>query len=129
MEIEALINTSSPEVQLIFRKLRALIFEYLPNAIEEIDLQASMVGYMIAPGYKGTVFTLILARNWVTMGFSHGVALPDPERLLTGTGKVHKLIRFTESSSIPTPALNQLINEAVKAANMRQTHNGLRHVR
>lgn len=124
MVIEDLVNKATPQIKQLFIKLRELIFEVLPDAIEEIDLQVNLAGYSIAPGYKGTVFTLILAKNWVTMGFNHGVALPDPEGLLTGTGKVHKLIRFTESSVTPHPALNQLMTEAVKAAAKRLHHEG-----
>ena len=119
MGIDELIANSTPEIKQLFLKLRALVFEHLPDAIEEIDLQSNLAGYMITPGYKGTVFTLIVAKSWVTMGFSHGVTLPDPEKLLTGTGKVHKLIRFTDLSSIPSPALDHLMSEAIKAARLR----------
>lgn len=119
MEFESLVNAASPEIKKLFLDLRALIFSVMPHAIEEVDVKANLVGYMLAPGYKGTVLTLIIASKWVTMGFSHGAALPDPQGLLTGSGKVHKLIRFTEKSERNSPALRQLMIEAVNAAQLR----------
>ena len=119
MSITNLLDQSTPDVKRIFLRLRELILNRMPEAIEEIDSKARLAGYLLDKGYKGTVFTLILSKKHVSMGFSHGAELLDPNGLLTGSGKIHKVIRFTSDDLVDDQALNELMEAAITDARKR----------
>jgi hypothetical protein len=48
----------------------------------------------------------------VNVGFFHGAALPDPARLLQGTGKFMRHVKLTPATPTNAAALKKLINEA-----------------
>jgi len=48
----------------------------------------------------------------VTVGFFHGAALPDPARLLQGTGKFMRHVKLRPETATNTEALNRLIHAA-----------------
>jgi hypothetical protein len=48
----------------------------------------------------------------VSVGFFHGAALPDPARLLQGTGKFMRHVKLTPATPTNAAALKKLINEA-----------------
>jgi hypothetical protein len=48
----------------------------------------------------------------VNVGFFHGAALPDPERLLQGTGKRMRHVKLRRGTVIDEAALSRLIDSA-----------------
>jgi hypothetical protein len=46
--------------------------------------------------------------------------LPDPEKLLTGSGKVHRYVEIKSEEDIRNPALQELLEHAVEAREKRQ---------
>jgi hypothetical protein len=48
----------------------------------------------------------------VNVGFFHGAALPDPARLLQGTGKFMRHVKLRPGTSIDAAALSRLIGAA-----------------
>src|SRR6266403_1408398 len=48
----------------------------------------------------------------VNVGFFHGAALPDPARLLQGTGKFMRHVKLRPETPTNAAALNRLINTA-----------------
>jgi hypothetical protein len=46
--------------------------------------------------------------------FSKGTQIPDPARLLSGTGKQARHVRITSEAETQNPALWQLLQEALK---------------
>ena len=48
----------------------------------------------------------------VNVGFFHGAALPDPARLLKGTGKSMRHVKFGPATGTDVASLNRLIATA-----------------
>jgi hypothetical protein len=48
----------------------------------------------------------------VNVGFFHGAALPDPGRLLQGTGRFMRHVKLRPGTSVDSAALNRLIDAA-----------------
>ncbi len=48
----------------------------------------------------------------VNVGFFHGAALPDPARLLQGTGKFMRQVKLSLGTATNTAALSKLIDTA-----------------
>jgi hypothetical protein len=90
---------------------RALM-DRVPGMTREIDPAGRLIGYMLAPGYKGTLFTLLLSKSGVKVGFSHGASLPDPAGLLGGTGKVHRTFTVRVADDVQNSAFLKLVDAA-----------------
>ncbi len=55
----------------------------------------------------------------VNVGFYHGAALPDPSRLLQGTGKYMRHVKLRAGEAIDAAALGRLIEMAYSDIKMR----------
>jgi hypothetical protein len=58
----------------------------------------------------------------VNVGFFQGAALPDPARLLQGTGKFMRHVKLKPGTAISTAALNALIDAAYSDIKDRVEH-------
>ena len=54
--------------------------------------------------------------NWINLYFFEGDTLPDPERLLKGSGTMVRSIRLTDAAQLDQPAIRALIAAAAKRA-------------
>jgi hypothetical protein len=58
----------------------------------------------------------------VNVGFFHGAALPDPERLLQGTGKFMRHVKLRPGTATNAAALSRLIEAAYADIKARVEH-------
>ena len=65
-----------------------------------------------AHGYEG-VFGIRASANGVRLYFNQGKGLPDPEKLLQGSGKQTRWIQLEGASTLARPAVARLIDEAI----------------
>jgi hypothetical protein len=108
--------TSYPkEIQDIVRAARQLILELVPGAVEEVDARTAVIGFGYGPGYKDMVCTLILSKSGVKLGLVGGAALPDPHRLLEGSGKVHRYIPLGRPADLRRPGVRPLLRATLAA--------------
>ena len=106
-------------VQGLARSARTLLLEALPGAQETIDGSAPVIGYGYGPGYKGLICSLLLSKSGVKLGLAHGAALPDPDHLLEGSGKVHRFVQLRAAGDLRQASLRQLLKAATAAARAR----------
>jgi hypothetical protein len=85
------------------------------------DLKSRVIGYGTGSSYRDTIATLILSRKGVKIGIVGGASLADPERLLAGSGKVHRYVATAEPADLKRPALTQLLKSAYAAWQERQS--------
>ena len=58
----------------------------------------------------------------VNVGFFHGAALPDPDRLLPGSGKFMRHVKLRPGTATNTAALSRLIEAAYSDIKARVEH-------
>ncbi len=80
--VDRFLATYPPGVRALVQAARAFVRDVVPDATEALDDAARIVGYSIAPGYKGLVCTLILSKTGVKLGIVNAASLPDPAGLL-----------------------------------------------
>ena len=91
--------------------LRRCIQNEVPDCGETLHSGWKVVSYGL--GYK---FCAIAPHNnWVNIQFHNGVALPDPDKLMQGTGKSMRHVKIQDRKDI-NKSLVQLIHHAVKLA-------------
>ena len=108
-EIQAFLAAYSPQVRAMALKLRGLVFEVVPDAIEQIDSAAHLLGYGFDRTYKDTVCVIMPLKTAVNLGFPRGVDLPDPTGLLAGTGKRARHVKIADGGEVNAPALRALL--------------------
>ena len=114
-DVDRLVIQYNPQTQALITAARAALLSAFPKAEESVDLQARVLGYACGPGYKGIIATLILSKTGVKIGIPHGAALPDPEGLLAGAGKVHRHIAITSAMQLRAPATKAMLKAALSA--------------
>ncbi len=112
-ELEDFLSAFSPELRNIALQLRELVLEMAPDAIEQIDTSAHLLGYGYAKTYAHLICVIILYGDYVNLGFPRGVDLDDPEGLLEGTGKKARHVKIRSEEQIDSPDLLQLLQESI----------------
>ena len=62
-------------------KVRALVLDVIPQAIEQADSGAKIIGYGFGPKYADIVCVIMPVKSGVNLGFYRGTELPDKEGL------------------------------------------------
>jgi hypothetical protein len=112
-EFEAFLTSYSPDVQELAQKARDLILDVIPDAIEQLDPSANLIGYGYDRTYKGLICGITLHKAHVNLMFARGATLPDPAGLLAGTGKRARHVKLQQPSDLQNPALRTLLETAV----------------
>src|SRR5260221_13149349 len=95
--------------------LRDFLFKTLPNIQEQLDIPARIIGYGYGPKYADTICAIILSKKGIKLGFYKGTELPDPSKILTGSGKIHKHVVINSNTDVKSPPLKKLISAALKS--------------
>lgn len=121
IEIDELLARYPEPVRATAAAARAWLKNALPDIEERADAPAKMIAYSYGPGYKSAVCTLILSQKEVKLGIVYGVALPDPNKLMTGAGKVHRHVPLRSAADLKRPGLKALLKAALKACRARMS--------
>ncbi|MFJ2739525.1 DUF1801 domain-containing protein [Streptomyces sp. NPDC087440] len=113
---DVLLDAASDEVAGIARRAREIIRDAVPDASEEVDPSARLLGFTFAPGtYKGLFAGLILHTRHVNLMFSEGAELAahsEAGALLEGTGKKARHIKLHTPEAAADPRITPLLHEA-----------------
>jgi hypothetical protein len=110
-----LLATCDPGVAELARAACVLIHEAVPDAVEEVDASAKLIGYTFLPGtYKGLFAGITLHKEHVNIMFSKGaeLAAEAPTGLLEGTGKRARHIKVRSAETLEDPAVRSVIERA-----------------
>jgi hypothetical protein len=118
---EALLEGFPPPMQSIANRLREIVKEAIPEAIERVRPGWRLIGYDLPVGRKAVYFAYVAPENeHVHLGFEHGWAMRDPHRLLVGVGitKQVRWLTFLEGDPVPADVCRELIIEGARVATM-----------
>jgi GrpB-like predicted nucleotidyltransferase (UPF0157 family) len=121
-EIAAFLEGYPPPVPEMAASVRGMVRRVLPDIHETLDSASRIVAYGYGPGYTDTICTLIPSKTGVKLGIVRSASLPDPDGLLSGTGKVHRVLAFAHPSDLgqSRPGKEALLEMAVAAWQERQ---------
>ena len=101
-------------------RLRGLVREVVPDAIERVRPGWRLIGYDIPIGRRPVFFAYVAPEPiHVHLGFEVGVFMRDPDRMLRGAHLRLKKVRYltyTPDEPIPEAAVLELIREAARVA-------------
>lgn len=105
---------TAPAVEPIARKLREIILDDFPEAVEVVRLGDGAASYGVGPKKMSESHVYVMPQaEYVNLGFWHGVGLPDPEGLLQGTGAKMRHIKVRSVEDAGSPAVATLIAAAL----------------
>jgi hypothetical protein len=114
-EFEEMLTTVSPEVAALARQARALIQDVMPTVVEVVWGTQRISGYGVGPKKMSEQFCYIAPfKKRINLGFYYGADLPDPQKLLEGTGQTLRHVKISRPEQLANPALRDLVEAASK---------------
>jgi hypothetical protein len=106
----------SPQVARQFRAARSHLRKCFPRGYELVydTYNALGCGYSFRDRGSGVVISLVAYPRWVTLFFFHGIDLPDPDRLLQGSGARIRSLRLEPFSRLRSSSVRKLIAGAAR---------------
>ncbi len=110
---EDILYKSTPEIAKLARKIRALILDVAPDAVEVISVKDRVAGYGSSAKKRSQLVYIALPQGWARLGFYFGGELPDPARLLEGEGKRLRHIKIRSEQDLARPGVRELVSLAM----------------
>lgn len=125
-QLASFIGRYTPEIAALALEIRARMRAKYPSALELVydNYNALAIGY--APGEKTSeaIFSIALYPQWVSLFFLQAKGLPDPDRILKGSGSVVKHLVLRAADDLEHPSVRGLMHEAVQRAKAPFTPHG-----
>ena len=98
----------------VLKKMRAR----LPGAVELVydNYNALVVGFGPNERASDAVFSIALYPRWINLFFLYGAALPDPKKILKGSGKQVRSILIKDAAELDKPEVRAVMDAALDAA-------------
>jgi hypothetical protein len=117
-DLQGFLKRYDPEIAARAKAALATMRKAVPGAVELVydNYNALVVGFGPSERASEAVFSIVLYPRWVTLFFLKGATLPDPRRLLKGSGKRVRHIVLEDATVLSRPGVRRLIAAALKAA-------------
>lgn len=117
-QIAAFVAKFDPEVAGVIRACRAALRKRLPTANEIVydNYNFFVIGYCTTERSSDCIVSLAAAAKGVGLSFYYGSTLPDPEKILLGSGVQNRFVRLPSAQTLTEPAVAALIDAAVRQA-------------
>jgi hypothetical protein len=108
----------SPAVRKLMLRVRELVLVEIPSVSETVnDVSYAVTNGFTFSGRVKEVFCYVVAySSYVNLGFARGAELPDPDRKLQGTGKLHRHLRIETPADLDRPEVRRFIHLAADRA-------------
>lgn len=125
-QLESFIEKFEPENQALIRSLRKVLEKRFPTANEIVydNYNFFVIGYSPTERPSDTVVSLAAAANGVGLSFYRGATLPDPHKLLLGSGKQNRFVRLPSADVLGRPEVEELIAAAIAQSKVRLPESG-----
>jgi hypothetical protein len=106
----------TPEVAAVAKAALAKLRRRLPGAIQLVYDNYNALVVVFGPSERTSeaILSIALYPRWVTLFFARGAALPDPDKLLKGSGTTIRHVVLANARDLDTPAVRALIDHAVE---------------
>lgn len=118
IQLDRFIDKFSPDVAARTREELSRMRALLPCAIEIVydNYNALAIGFGPSERTSEAIFSLAVFPRWVTLCFLQGAKVPDPGKLLKGSGNQVRHIRLTDPQTLLSPAVRTLMLAALECA-------------
>ena len=114
-QLRAFISKFAPKDQRLIRAVRKALRRRFATANELVydNYNFFVIGYSPTERPSDAIVSLAARANGVGLCFIHGAKLPDPKRLLLGSGNQTRFIRLESAAVLARPEVEALIAAAI----------------
>ena len=125
-QLRSLIEKFDPKDQKLIRSVRSAVRKRLPTANELLYDYDSffVIGYSPTDRPTDGIVSIAARTDGVRLYVMGGPQLPDPKKLLTGSGKQARFIRVEAAKQLAHPDVEALIAAAIDRAAVRLATEG-----
>ena len=115
-QVAGFIAKFDPAVAKLVRSARSVLRKRYPTAIELVydNYNALAIGYSPNERTSDVLFSLAVYPRWIDLYFMYGRSLPDPDKLLQGSGNQGAFVRLNDLSVLDHPEIKALMDAAIR---------------
>lgn len=113
--LQQFIEKFEPDHQMLIRAIRRKLRKQFPTGTELAydNYNFFVIGYSSTERPSDSIVSLAAAANGVGLSFYRGATLPDPRKILLGSGKQNRFIRLDSPARLTEPEIEELIAAAI----------------
>lgn len=117
-QVRSFIAKFEPKHQVLIRAVRRALRKRFPTAYELAydNYNFFVLGYGPTARPSDCIVSMAAGANGVGLRFIHGAKLPDPDKLLLGSGNQTRFIRIGSADVVTRPAVKTLMAAATARA-------------
>jgi len=112
-ELEKFLGAFSPEIAKIALRVRAFVLEQAPLAHEDTD-DVVVMAYAFTERPGDAFCRIVVNAESVDLGFDDGARLPDPQKLLDGSGRRARHLRLQSLDDLREPHVGRFLRAAIQ---------------
>jgi len=116
-QLAGFIAKYTPEVAALAQAALGKMRARLPGAVELVydNYNALAIAFGPTERTSDAIFSIALYPRWVSLFFLHGASLPDPHKLLKGSGNLVRHIVLKDAATLDEPEVQALMAAALKS--------------
>jgi hypothetical protein len=117
-QLDGFISKFEQKNQALIRATRKVMRRRLPAANELVydNYNFFVIGYCSTERPSDCVASIAAGANGVALSFYRGATLPDPQKVLLGSGRQNRFVRLESAATLMRPEVEALIAAAVSQA-------------
>jgi len=117
-QLTGFINKFEPKNAALIRSVRTALRKRLPTANELVydNYNFFVIGYCSTERPSDCIVSIAASANGIGLSFYYGAKLPDPHKLLLGSGSQNRFLRIESAATLTHPDVVELIAAAVAQA-------------
>jgi hypothetical protein len=117
-QLQRFIGKFAPRDQRLIKAVRTAVRKRFPTANEMVydNYNFFVIGYSSTERPSDAIVSIAARANGVGLCFIHGAKLPDPAKLLLGSGNQTRFIRLDSASVLARPQVEALLASAIAQA-------------
>jgi hypothetical protein len=117
LDFQIVLDSKEQSLIALFEDLREYLLELYPDSNEILHHTHALTSVFSISEKLSDAFCMIpIYTNHLNLGFNKGTLLKDPEKTLTGTGKLIRHIDVKSPEDYRNPTVKALIQEAIRFA-------------
>lgn len=117
-QLQGFINKFQPEHRTLIRAMRKVLRKRLAAANELVydNYNFFVIGYCSTERPSDCIVSIAAGANGVGLSFYRGATLPDPQKILLGSGAQNRFLRFESAKTLAVPEVEALIEATIAQA-------------
>ncbi len=117
-QLKGFVEKFEPRHQFLIRAVRKALRKRFPTAYELAydNYNFFVIGYSPSERPSDSIVSIVAGANGVGLCFIRGASLPDPKKILLGSGSQTRFIRLESADVLTRPKVEALVSAAVAQA-------------